>query len=125
MIEVICPVCGFSSNTVLSTWDSSPAYPCVCPRCYEFFWIRRGADASETFYLKKESKLNVEIPPLAKSTQIFITNKEHKLFLERGIIVNKNHAHYRVMFKSKDKKLNDKCLWIPEHWVDVVPEELL
>lgn len=130
--ESECPKCGSLNAIELFTWDDSLAYPCFCGICDYFFWIERTADVTETVVLapttiraKYKNRQKCDIPPLELKTQVFICNKEHKLFLERGIIVKKDHKHYRLRFSSLDERLNKKCLWVPDHWVDVIPKELL
>jgi len=66
----------------------------------------------------------IRIPEMKVGQQVMIINKEHPLFLEIGVVVDKSHCHYLVNFTSLEDKINGKNLWIPEHWLDPVPKEL-
>lgn len=122
--ESECPRCGTLNSVQLQTWDDSPAYPCFCGSCDYFFWIKRTADATETLTLQVgEFKPKPDIPPLPLKTPVFINNRDHEFFLEQGIIVKKDHKHYRIRFKSEDTRLNGKCLWFPADQVSEIPKE--
>jgi len=69
-------------------------------------------------------KIPVIHPELKIGTQVFINNKEHPLFLEQGEVTQKDHRHYRIKIISQNSNLNNKCIWVPEHWVDPLPKEL-
>ncbi len=63
-------------------------------------------------------------PEMREGTQIIISNKEHPLYFEQGVVVERDHRYYRIKFVSQNKHINDLCLWIPEHWVEPLPKEL-
>jgi hypothetical protein len=65
------------------------------------------------------------IPELSIGKMVYIINKEHPLFLEQGKISDKRHCHYRVKFVSQNKGINNTYLWVPEHWIDPLPKEML
>ena len=124
--ESECPRCGQLNIMELTTWDDNPAHPCFCKACDYFFWIRKTADVSETITIESTyTKHDTDIPPLPLKTAIYISNKEHKFFLEQGIIIKKDHKHYRIKFISQNEKIRDKCLWVPDHWVAKIPKEYL
>jgi hypothetical protein len=54
---------------------------------------------------------------------VYIINKEHPLFLERATIVDKDYTCYRIKLISIGK-YNNQILWVPQHWVEPVPQEL-
>ena len=58
--------------------------------------------------------------------RVYVTNKEHDMFLEMGMVVSKkkNNNFYRIKLISVDKKLHGCCLWMPSHWLACLPEEL-
>ena len=62
-------------------------------------------------------------PEMREGTHVFINNKEHKLHLEQGVVVARDHRRYRIKFISKNKAINESCLWVPEHWVDPIPKK--
>ena len=65
------------------------------------------------------TKRNFEIlPELKNGTIIYINNKEHKLNLEIGKIIARDHRHYQV-------EIGNKVIWMPEHWVEPLPKELM
>ena len=69
-------------------------------------------------------KVPLNIPELREGTFVFINNKEHPLFLEQGVIVERDHVQYRVKLVSKNTNINDTCIWFPEHWIEPIPKEL-
>lgn len=74
--------------------------------------------------LDENDKLNINKNLLPIGTYVYINNKEHKLFLEQGEIIKLGHQHYRLRFVSLDKKIHNAQIWIPEHWIRVLPQEL-
>lgn len=52
--------------------------------------------------------------------EVIITDKDSVLFLDKGIIDNKDHVHYRVKIISADPKWHDKLIWIPHSWVNII-----
>lgn len=64
------------------------------------------------------------LPELREGTQVYLNNREHQFNLEQGVIIDRTHRHYRVKFSSMDDRIADKCLWLPEHWVEPLPNEL-
>ena len=59
------------------------------------------------------------IPELEIVSRVYVINKEHPKYLDSGIITNKSHIHYRIKF------LDGMIIWMPEHWVRPLPEEML
>ena len=123
--ESECPKCGDLNSIELDTWDDSLAHPCYCGKCSYFFWMTRTADVSETIIIELQKPREADIPPLKLKTTIYVNNEEHEFFLEQGIIVKKDHKHYRIKFRSTDKRLDGKCVWMPDHWIVEVPKEFL
>ncbi|KKK57843.1 hypothetical protein LCGC14_3050400 [marine sediment metagenome] len=119
---IFCPGCDFSIDYKLKTWDESVVIPFVCPDCNTFFWIRK--QAADELRIEADIEESIIIPPIVEGTYIYINNKEHEFFLERGTIIKRDHIHYRIKFNSKDHRINNKCVWVPSHWVMVMPEGL-
>ena len=88
----------------------------ICPDC-------SGLD-NEQLMVNKFVKSGVSIPPLDVASWVYVDNKEHIFFLEYGIIIGKDHLHYRVKLKSYDEAVNGLFVWLPQHWVKLLPEEL-
>lgn len=122
-IEVICPSCGHIDETKLSTWDVNEYFPYVCSKCREFNWIKRNKDACETSNVIWH-KSSEQISNIRLGAHVYVNNRDHELFLERGTIEGKDHAHCRVKFISTDKRINEKRLWVPNAWLCKVPDEL-
>lgn len=118
----ICPKCKKKSQLELRTWHDYPVIPFVCPYCYEFYWIE--CETKESIIITASTTKEASIPPIKEGAHVYIDNKEHEFFLERGKVEQRDHCHYRVRFSSLDKKINGKLLWVPEHWVKKVPEGL-
>ena len=58
------------------------------------------------------------LPELRVGSEIYINNMEHKFNLEQGVILSKDHRHYKVKLSGKI------IIWVPEHWVEPLPKEL-
>jgi hypothetical protein len=69
-------------------------------------------------------KVPTDIPELRTGTQVYVNNKEHKLYLEQGIITEKTHKYYRLKMVSTNKDINNTFIWFPDHWIDPIPKEL-
>ena len=119
---VVCPSCQKSSNQDLMTWDDSVAIPHFCPYCDEFNWVRREAD--EELSISLHSEIPLIIPPIELGSQVYIDNNDHEFHLERGKISDKDHWHYRILFSSLDDRINGTVLWMPQHWIKAIPQEL-
>lgn len=78
----------------------------------------------DTESLEDFKPLPVNRPELREGTLVYINNKEHPLFMEQGMIVSRDHVHYRIKIVSTNSAINNTCLWIPEHWIDPLPKEL-
>lgn len=122
---MICPLCNGKLQSVIDVPGIRPQY---CKHC-DKVWIGDDEivkkqdieyEVIRTKYQNKE-----EIPELAIGTVVYIANKEHRFFLEIGTVVEKDHKHYRVRFDSQDKEIDQKYLWVPEHWVVAMPNEMV
>ena len=87
-------------------------------------WIAGFVDGEGCFYVgvnkHPEVKFGYQIlPELKVGTEIYINNKEHKFNLEQGKVIGKDHRHYKVELIHLGK-----VIWVPEHWVEPLPEEL-
>jgi len=60
-----------------------------------------------------------DIPSIDEGQWIYVINEEHTKYLDPGIIVDKSHIHYRVIFTD------GKRIWMPEHWVELIPDAML
>lgn len=67
---------------------------------------------------------SIMIPELKEGTKVYIRCKDHRLFLEQGVVVNRDHEHYRVRFVSLDKDIDGKMIWFPRQSVGGLPGEL-
>lgn len=57
------------------------------------------------------------IPPLIEYTKVFVINRQHVKHLEPGIIIARDHIHYRIRFDDNKK------IWMPAHWIVAIPGE--
>lgn len=115
---MICPFCSSTNLSKSKLSDILSVY--YCNNCEKRFKL----DESEGFVPLFPQKTTVDEPPLEIASRIYIDNKEHEFFLEHGIIVQKGYLHYRILFVSLDNKINNRKLWVPEHWVKPLPKEL-
>jgi hypothetical protein len=117
---MICPLCNGQLESVIEATGMRPQY---CPHC-DKIWV--GDDETiQNESLSTKGKQEVEIPKLAVETVVYVTNREHDFFLEIGVIIKKDHKHYRVQFNSQNPKINKKLLWMPEHWIAAMPQEMV
>ena len=115
-----CPECN--GESIIVKWQEVPSEVGYCPICDRIFIL----NADETLIIRPNGvHAETEIPELPINTHVFIINKEHKFFLERGVVVEKDHKHYRIKFISLNKDIHDKMLWVPDHWIDPVPKALI
>lgn len=59
-----------------------------------------------------------DIPTEEIVDRVYVVNKEHKRYLDPGIIIDKAHIHYRIRFADGVN------IWMPEHWVRRVPDDM-
>ena len=125
-----CPGCSKISEQDLLTWGNSLIIPFNCPYCDTFYWLEKQVhqDNTETevtySITDTQPSWSAQIPEIELGIDVYITNAEHEFHLERGVIVDKDHVHYRVLFTSQDERLDNKKVWVPENWVARVPEGL-
>lgn len=109
-----CPSCGHPSRQELLTWDNAVAVPFSCPHCDAFHWL-------EPDLLKELPTAPTSINPRVVGEDVMVINKEHEFFLERGEITKIEFINCRVSFVSQDERINNKQVWMPDHWLQPVP----
>lgn len=85
--------------------------PLHCPHCGYKLVI-----TTEDYSDKKQ--IEVDLPPLPEGTQIMINNKEHKFYLEQGLVIKKDHKFYCIELISQDEHVHQRRVWVPVHWVE-------
>lgn len=121
---MLCPHCG----GVLA--EPSPHYksrklafiPVLCPLCEMVLILE--SDTHKVVYSEAWVPTPERLPPIRVGTPIYLNNREHKLFLEQGVVISKDHNHYRILVNSLDVDWNGAYLWVPEHWVKELPTEM-
>ena len=89
-----------------------------CSSCDRVFRFDQKAEALVPFGVYSSSeRVPEDIPPIPVGDMVYVDNREHELFLEQGVVVKRDHAHYRVRFTSLDKSIDGRKLWVPQHWV--------
>ena len=111
-----CPTCN---EQVISSKARNSAILYYCAKCESLYYFNHKREDLIKIGYKDQME---EIPPLIEGTNILVANKEHELFLESGLIVQRSHKFYRVKFYSFDKLIDDKIIWLPAHWVVKFPE---
>lgn len=118
-----CPKCG--KDDIVAGSGTEAFASIYCKHCGFVSIIDKMTNEliqQEALSLETKPRQNVDqIPPLDLQTQVYINNREHQLFLEQGVIVDKQHLHYRVKIVSCNESLNNVKIWIPEHWVRQLP----
>lgn len=122
-----CPKCNRELALTGELWANKSVLTLYCFECDKIVFkdIKNGVLKFPIEEKFGSDKVPVQIPNLPRRTKVYICNKEHKFFLEQGMISDKSHGFYRVKLRSLDKKLDNKFIWVPEHWVRVLPRELL
>jgi hypothetical protein len=122
---MICPDCN--GQTIEVHWNEIPSKVGYCPKC-DMTLILDGDDQI-VCKVKEDGTRDLDqhanIPELKLGTLVYINNKEHEFFLELGEVIEKDHEYYRVKFRSLDKRIERKCLWVPSHWVEPLPKQLI
>ncbi|MDP1712233.1 MAG: hypothetical protein Q8K86_07230 [Candidatus Nanopelagicaceae bacterium] len=77
----------------------------------------------ETLVVRSSAKMEEDIPSLANGTKVYVDNKEHQFHLAPGVIICKDHGHYRLSLSFNDgKRTRNIEIWVPEHWVKPMPK---
>jgi hypothetical protein len=111
---MLCPSCKGQLRQSNQSEDISIYYCYYCDANYHF--------VNNIF---ERIDVDVKLPELEIATRVYVDNKEHDFFLEHGIITQIAHIHYRVKMVSRNKEINGKQIWFPEHWIKALPKELL
>ena len=116
----VCPKCSFEQYGYNESWHEYVGFPLICQKCGEMFWVKMINEA----IIPKE-KVKEKIPPLKIGSKVYLNNKEHKLHLSPGMVIDKDHIHYRVKLRWHDgQKTRRTVLWVPEHWIKCMPSWL-
>ena len=118
-----CPFCEFEL-LVSEEHDNTKFNVVTCSRCERQYVIDLQSMYMYDCENVTDKEIKNNIPEMRVGTLVVICNKEHPFFLEQGEIVDRDHRFYRVKFKSLNKNINGTCLWLPDHWVDPLPNEL-
>lgn len=116
---MICPDCGDKLQSSGTTWFDQTHSVVYCITCSRKFLVNKASNELITFEQINPSKIETSIPELPYHTKVIINNRDHVSFMEVGEIINKSHKFYRVRLHS-----SGTILWVPEHWVEKVPEWL-
>src|SRR5512137_2806229 len=115
-----CPVCGY--DLVKGSMLDSQYQLVYCEFCDKIMLVDTFSDALcnkvVDFMNAIQTAIKEEIPPMEEGTPIYVNNKESKFFLDIGIVIDRDHLHYRV------KLSNGTQVWMPEHWIRSLPKEL-
>jgi hypothetical protein len=95
-------------------WLGFSNTPITCDKCNNIFWIHNETTTIETT-MTGEKDYTEKIPSISNDTVVFIVNKEHPRYLQTAIVIDKEHAHYRIEFPDL------LVIWVPEHWVRAIP----
>lgn len=120
-----CSDCGSELEKVSHLIDESCAVNekyiiFRCPKCQT---VSHFSVTDEEAISQKQTKKK-EYPPLEVGANVYIANKQHRLHLEFGVIEQRDHKYYRIKLISTDKELNGNLVWLPEHWVKELPEDM-
>ncbi len=116
-----CPKCSFEQEGCNDSWHEYLGFPFICQKCGELFWIKR---TNETMIMTvHDNKMKTKMPPLKIRTKIYLDNKDHKFYLSPGMIVAKDHVHYRVKLYYRENSMTKHTfLWCPESWIKPMPD---
>ncbi|MEM3000637.1 MAG: hypothetical protein QXP41_00395 [Candidatus Nitrosocaldus sp.] len=120
MNVIKCPFCSAINKPYISTsWSCIGYTPIVCEQCANIIWIHNASNVDvEVVSVNKANHFKVNIPNIPINTWVFVINKEHPKYLEPGQITKLDHNHCRIKF------VDNKQLWVPVHWIEIVPWEV-
>lgn len=92
-----------------------------CESCNCLFRFNRQSESLIPMGVcESVGQVREEIPPIRVAEEVYIDNSDHEFYLEQGVVIGRDHGHYRVKFCSLDKRINGRMLWVPAHWVKVL-----
>ena len=112
-----CPKCGAEQEGYNDNWHEFVGFPLICQKCEKMFWVKMRNEA----LVIVPTTMPVEIPPLEVGTRVYLDNREHEFHLSPGIVVDKDHIHYRVKISYYSGETRHTVLWVPQHWVKPMP----
>lgn len=114
-----CPACKYK---LLRSYIEPVVY--YCDKCDFLYKFSERAESLVPFgRLMPRDRMSVKIPEIPEGTPIYVDNLQHKFHLEQGIVIKRDHEHYRV--KLCDMDSTTTFVWLPRHWVKMLPEELI
>lgn len=124
-IRTKCPKCKQENKKPYLY--GTEVYPFRCVRCGVAYvvTVEPNGPHVETANVEKRKAYRAQIPEMLIGTPVYVSQRDNYLYLEQGKVVAKKHKHYKVKFVSCNKKINNRCLWIPDDCVDPVPPEML
>ena len=121
-----CPECGTINNPISASWSDVGYMPVECTDCLTLYWCRLyEEDEIEIDELKiicSHTELNTsteiqeEIPKLPEGTEVLLIHRDHPYHLEPGIVIKRDHKHYRIRFRD------GKVIWFPENLIEKIPD---
>ena len=134
-VKTECPGCGIENRCAYQY--GKEVYPFKCCKCGLVYVvsIEPNGPIVETINILDQKKvfgelvsksgMKPQIPELPNGTPVYISSEDSPLFLEQGKTTARKHKHYKVKFISCNKKIDGKCLWMPEDIVDPIPSDML
>jgi len=116
-IESSCPKCGKLNAITSDSWKDVGSMPIECSNCLTLYWGKVYSDIEQSSIMKEQVILKEEIPELEEGTEVFLIHRDHKYHLEPGVIVARDHKHYRIKFRD------GKVIWFPDNLVQKIPDE--
>ena len=100
-------------DEIKDLWQEFGRFPTICGQCMGTVW----SDKEFANLDLHESPSDI-LPIMSEGTVVYIDNKEHDRHLQPANIVGRDHLHYRLQFW-------DGCIWMPYHWVQPLPEDMI
>ncbi len=113
----LCPSCGYHNIIQSDRWSDVGFIPLECESCDTLYCAKlSGPDGDATVVLEEDGhqEFEEEIPELPIGSPVILKNTDHPLHEVSGIVVDKDHKHYRVEFDLDSKII----LWCPEEWIE-------
>jgi len=117
-IEAACPKCGKLNVLISEGWHDVGFMPVECSNCLVLYWGEVFSDIEKSVISETKQFLKEEIPELEEGTEVFLIHRDHKYHLEPGVVIDRDHKHYRIKFHD------DKVIWFPSNLVQKIPDEL-
>jgi len=110
LINTVCSCGSHNQSDISPNWIKDKLVLIQCDKCNNVYMASINVEI-ETFNKDESDEPKEEKTNLNIDEKVIIKNEQHDLNNKIGIIVDKDHLHYKVQFKD------GLSVWLPYHWV--------